>query len=197
MFDKLIQLILDFIDLFRFWEVIDETEMGLVYTFGRDTRVIASRDGWFKTGLHLIAPFNIEAVTVVNIQTNWDSTVYQSLQTKDGHSVVCQVAYKYRLLAEKDKVRKFIVELDDETATRRLAMGAAVAAIVEVSTLSEVREATEEGLNRAILELGRKELNPWGYKLFTLEWIQRTPSRTIRLMQDSVSTVNQIQIGDE
>jgi hydrogenase maturation factor len=123
----------------------------------------------------------------VNIQWNWESTPYQSLTTKDGKAIICQIAYKYRLLDEPDKVRKHIVELNDETATRVLAFGAAVAAVVEVSTLQELREATEEGVNKAILELARKELNDWGYKLTKVEWVQRPEMRTLRLMQDVTS----------
>ncbi len=197
MLDRLVDVLLEFLDLFRFWEIIEPTEVGLIYTLGRDTSVIRFNNGFFNTGFHFIAPFQLETVTVVNIQWNWDSTSYQSLTTKDEKSIICQIAYKYRLVDEDDKVRINIVGLDDEVATRRLTFGAAVAAVVEESTFEEVRGATEKGMNHAILELARKELNQWGYKLAVIEWIQRTPSRTYRLMQDQVTTVNQISTGEE
>lgn len=186
MFDRLIEFLIDFIGLFQFWEIIEPTEWGLVYTFGRDTAILKCNNGLFGTGLHLVAPFNIEIITTVNMQMDWLDLPYQSLVTKDAHPVTVQGSFKRRLVQEEDKFRKFVIELNDEYAAQKIAMGAAVATVVEFSTLQELKDATDEGLNKAILDLGRKELNQWGYKLYEFRWLQRTPNRVFRLIQDQI-----------
>ena len=223
MLNKLVDVILNFIGWFQFWVVIDPTEMGVVYTLGRDTAVFNSFNGFLGSGLHFIAAFDLEEVVTANIQWDWESTPYQSLTTKDGRPIIVQAAYRYRLRPDAEKVRKNIVLLNNETSTRKMAMGAAIATAVEQATLEELRkgevaidtsELTEKQLKeiedsldeeekdqiytdkvkRLILKEARKELRRWGYQISHIEWLQRTDSRTYRFMQDM--TTNKIQVGD-
>jgi len=189
MFDRLIDLIIDFIDLFRFWVVIDAHEWGLVYTLGRDTRILTPRNGLFRTGFHFLGPLNIEEVMTVSMRYEWEDLPYQSLVTKDGKAVVVQGSFKFRLLKDEEKFRRFVVELGDEQRARKIAMGAAIASVVENSSLEEIKQATDEGLNQVILDLARKELNQFDFKLYEFRWLQKTTSRTYRFMQDSVNTI--------
>jgi hypothetical protein len=219
MFDKLVDVILDFIRWFQFWVIIDVEEVGLIYTLGRDTWVIRADNGWFGTGLHLIAPFDIEEVKTVNIQWGWENLSYQSLETNDGKLLIVQVGYKYRLRSDNDgKIRKFFVYLGDEDSTRRLAIGAAVCSVVANNSHEELKkgeteielpldseeseeESDEEsvtyvGIKKQILDIARGELTPWGYQIGKIEWLQRTQSRTYRIMQDQTTVVNKISMGD-
>lgn len=214
MFDKLIEVILDFIGWFQFWVLIDVEEVGLVYTLGRDTTIIRSDNGLFYTGLHLIAPFEIEEVQTVNIQWGWENLSYQSLETKDGKNLIVQVGYKFRLRVDNEgKLRKFFVELNDEDNTRRLSIGAAVCAVVADNSHDELKKGETEvelgpedgedegtvryvGIKKQILDFARKELLPWGYQIGKIEWLQRTQSRTYRIMQDQTTVTNKISVGD-
>lgn len=212
MFDKLIEVILDFISWFQFWVIIDPIEVGIVYTLGRDTDYLTSENGWFGTGFHWIAPFELEEVKVVNVQWDWDAIRYQSLMSKDGTALIVQMGYKYRIVAEEHKIRKFLIELNDEGATRRIAIAAAVCAVVSESTVEELKkgetavelpdEDDEEkdviyaGIKKQILDYARSELTPWGYRIGKIEWVQRTLSRTYRFMQDQ-QTIQQAPPEEE
>ncbi len=212
MLDKLIDVILDFIGKYQFWVIIDPYEVGIVYSLGRDTKYITSTNGWFGTGLHWLAPFDTEEVKVVNIQWDWDAIRYQSLMSKDGTPLIVQMGYKYRIVAEEHKIRKFLIELNDEGATRRIAIAAAVSAVVSEFTIEELKkgetavelpdEDDEEkdvvyaGIKKQILDYARSELTPWGYRIGKIEWVQRTLSRTYRIMQDQ-QTIQQAPSEEE
>lgn len=198
---------------------MDPTEMGVIYSLGRDTSILSSKNGFLGSGFHFVAPFDLESVITTNIQWNWESIPYQSLTTKDGKQIIVETAYRYRLRPESEKIRKNIVMLNDELTTRKLAVGAAVASVIEQTTIEDLRkgeaeidtsELTEKQLKkleeddstaeekdqiytdkvrRLILVAARKELRRWGYQISHVEWLQRTDSRTYRFMQDRVGTV--------
>ncbi len=221
MLDKLVDVLLSFMSLFRFWEIIGPDQVGLVYTLGRDTSYLTSTNGWFGTGFHLLAPCGLEEVMTANIQWDWDTVPYQSLETKDGKPIITEIGYKFRLRAEEDKVRKFLVMLNNERNTRRIAIGAAACSVVSDSTLEELRKDEMEiellekenedekednsdeeavayvGIKKQILDLARDELTPWGYQIARIKWLQRTTSRTYRIMQDQQSTPSRISLDAE
>lgn len=214
MFDKLIEVLLDFLGWFQFWVIIGPADVGVVYTLGRDTSYITSKNGWFGTGFHLLAPFDLEGVLTANIQWDWDAISYQSLETKDGKLLIVQIAYKYRLQDNEDKIRRFLVCLNDERNTRRMAIGSAVCSVVADSTHEElkkgeteveVREADEDdessepkyvGIKKQIFDGSRAELTYWGYRIAKIEWLQRTRSRTFRIMNDGAA-IQQTPIDEE
>ena len=177
--DKLIDFLINFIDLFRFWVVIDYCEKGVVSTWGRLGREISSNDGWFSTGLHLIWPLGIEEAVTVIIQDEWDNLFPQSLMTSDGQHVVVQGSFQYTILPEKVTIH--VETLGEEGAARDGAMRAAIALNVESRPHSDLVDDTKE-LRKAILSTARGTLNPYGYKLKDFQWLQKIASRTYRLI---------------
>jgi len=178
--EKLVDFLLEFVDLFRFWVVIDYSEKGIVSTWGRLGREISSSDGWLSTGLHLIWPLGIEEAVTAGIQDEWENMSPQSLVTSDGQHVVVQGSFQYTILPEK--VRTHVETLGEEDAARGGAMRAAVSLNVEARPYADLVDDTKE-LRKAILASARGTLNPYGYKLKDFQWLQKTDSRTFRIIQ--------------
>lgn len=81
MFDKLIDLFVDFIDLFRFYQVTDHYEEMVVLRFGKFNRIL-------EPGFHWIWPMGIESVLTDIVKPTTHNLHPQSLTTADGVSVV-------------------------------------------------------------------------------------------------------------
>jgi len=177
--ERLFQLIVDFIHLFQFWVVIDAMERGIVYTLGRDGRYIGPRDGTFNTGFHWCAPFNIEMATTSSVQEDWSKLEVQSLITLDQFPVTVQGTFRYKVIPEEAKVRAHQVELGDDETSVPLAFQAAIGAAV---TLVKKENLELEAIKEIILSLARKNLNPFGYKVFEFQWIQCSTGRQYRVI---------------
>jgi len=90
MFDRLIDLVVQFIDLFRFWCVVPDASRGVVLRLGRFHREIGP-------GFHLVWLFGIEDVWIDNIVATTTATEPQSLTTADGHGVVISAVITWEI----------------------------------------------------------------------------------------------------
>jgi len=174
MLDRLIDLILNFLHLFKFWVVIDEFEYGLVFTFGKPTREL-------KRGIRPVIPLAIEKVYVIRTWYDTVATTVQSLVTKDAKNVSVQGTFKYRLMP--DKIRAYIITLGDEGTALSDYIEASVSRVVENSTWDELVEKPEK-IRQEVLEEVRKHLNQFGFKFYDFQWTQKTYSRTLRLLMN-------------
>ena len=178
MFDKLVQLFIDFISLGKFWFVIEPNEAAVVTTFGRPTRDIGPEDGWFKTGLHLIAPLKIEVVEHISTQKETVNLSGQDLITDDGVQVRIDGMFTYHI--RPDKVREYVFGVGDEVSFVADRLQAAVAVAVNTSNAEDLKAEMFEPF---CLELARKFLNPFGLKIHDFYLISLVrPTRTYRLV---------------
>ena len=76
MFDKLIDVLLDFIGYFKFWRVIPLNKRGVKILWGKDPVVMES-------GFHLIWPFEINHVETCIVEPEWVSTLAIHITTTD------------------------------------------------------------------------------------------------------------------
>lgn len=100
-FERLFDIILQFIDLFRFWVVIDEFEEAVVLRFGRYHRTLGP-------GLHFKIPFEVEVALADNVVVRTSGTSQLTLTLNDGVSVTVAVMTRWRI---KD-VRKVLLEVE-------------------------------------------------------------------------------------
>lgn len=168
MFDRLIDLLVQFIDLFRFWEIVEAGEHGMRFTLGK-----AGKD--FRAGFHWKLPFNIQKFIFFSTKTDTHELEPQTLISADGKNVTVQVYVKYRIRPEK--AYAFIVELDEGSALFDIGR-TAVAEVIEKHPADIPRVLFEQ----KVLDIMRNHLNQFGFKFLDCGLTQRTVSRTYRVI---------------
>ena len=178
--EKLWDFLISVIGLLQFWVVLPNPAYSWVFTLGRPTRYLGHDDGWFGTGFHLKAPFNIEEAAPISTHEEWADLAVQSIATSDGHAMTLQGTFRYKILADDSaKLLSYIVELGDEDKAVPLAFQAAIASVAAASTLHNLTALSPDD---AILEAARRNLNRYGVKTFEFRWIQRSAGRQLRLI---------------
>lgn len=101
MFDKLIDVLLSFLHLFRFWTIVSEYERAIVLRLGKFHRRL--EPGW-----HPLIPFNIEHVLSDNVVPATKVLPPQSLTTKDNKSIVISAIVIWRIV----DIKKLLLEVE-------------------------------------------------------------------------------------
>lgn len=91
MFDKLIDILLEFISFFKFWRVIPINKMGVKIRLGKNPKEL-------KPGLHFIFPFEIDNVKTCIVKTEWLSTHAIHITTKDFKTITVAPVLAYRII---------------------------------------------------------------------------------------------------
>ena len=97
MFDKLVEFVIRFADLFRFWCVINQWERGIVLRLGKYHRAA-------RPGLIWLWPFAIEHVFFEEVYRKVASLPPQSLTTADGKGVIVSAVVTYRVRNAKQVI---------------------------------------------------------------------------------------------
>lgn len=91
MLDKLIEVILEFIGLFKFWRVIPVNKEGVRIRWGKHPKLMLP-------GFHWIIPFEIDHVKACVVKPEWVSTHAIHLTTTDLKTVTVAPAIKYMIV---------------------------------------------------------------------------------------------------
>jgi regulator of protease activity HflC (stomatin/prohibitin superfamily) len=144
MFDKLIDLCIQFIELFRFFIVIDQFERGVVLRLGVFNREL-------EPGFHFLIPFNIENCMTDNVVTRVSGTSNQVLTTKDEKGIIARVMVRWRI---RD-IQKALLEVEGVDDAFRDSVFAVVKQEVHSSDWATIRgEAFGEELTKKARKLG-------------------------------------------
>jgi regulator of protease activity HflC (stomatin/prohibitin superfamily) len=180
MLDKLVDFVLSILDLARFWVIVRAGDVGVIYTFGKPTRVVGSTDGWFGTGLHLKA-FGWEQEDVTCVREEIWEAGNTAVTTADGKQVHLRGAFRWQILAEKAVT--YQTTLGDEVRATSNAFRSAITETVVRRPLADLLDPGElRGLRAEILDRARKTLNPYGCKVHDFWWTERVVVRTYRLI---------------
>jgi regulator of protease activity HflC (stomatin/prohibitin superfamily) len=93
-FDKLIDVCIQFIQLFQIYTFVDQYERGVVLTAGK------FRGRRIGPGFHFIWPFAVDRVITTNVMPEPVVFGLQSLETKDGRPINIQAAIVYEVVDE-------------------------------------------------------------------------------------------------
>lgn len=91
MFDKLIDVLLEFIGYFKFWRVIPIHKQGVRIRWGKSPKVLAP-------GLHFVIPFEIDNVRTCIIRPEWVSTMAIHITTKDLKTISVAPTLKFNII---------------------------------------------------------------------------------------------------
>lgn len=90
MFDKLIDVLLEFIGFFKFWRVIPINKMGVRLRWGKNPKEL-------EPGLHFVWPFEIDNVKTAIVKPEWVSTMAIHITTKDFKTISVAPTIKYSI----------------------------------------------------------------------------------------------------
>lgn len=175
MLNNLVEFLLGFADFFRFWIIIDEYERGIVLRLGRFNREIGPGFHWKLFG------FEEEMTVTTSISTT--DLGPQTLTTKDNVSVVVIAIIKYQI----KNVKPYFLEVNQ---TKDVLCDVAAGAVKDVIYSSSFNDLS---LNSAKLELDvlnlvRKEVNSYGFKIHKVTFSTLGKIKTLRLIQDYVDS---------
>lgn len=177
MFDKLIDVMLQFVGLFKFWVIMNPVQSGFVTTWGKVTRLIGNKDGWFGTGLHLKAPLGIEEEYSLSMSTRVDELAAQTLVTKDGRNVIVGVVVTYRV----HDIERALNSVYEPFAAIADAVQANVADAVIGTDYAAIPTLA---FSDALTAVCRKRGFTYGFEIDSVRIGEFAPTRTYRLMGD-------------
>lgn len=162
--------------LYEFWplRIVNAWEQGVRLRAGNPTKLLTSTNGIWGSGVHGFWPLLGEIITEdVNqcvIETSW-----QTIPTKDGHSISFSLAARYRI---RDLVKLYTQIHEQEETIENQLCAAAGTAVPELN-LDEI-----DGLPDLVQKEARKRLTEWGVTLLEVSIYNRVEAQTLRLMQE-------------
>lgn len=100
-FEKLVDVLLQFIDLFRFWQVVEPFEQAAITRLGIYKRTL-------DPGIHWLAPFGIENAYVDNVCVRTNAIAALNVTNIEGQAIRCDAIVKWQI---RD-LRKFTMEVE-------------------------------------------------------------------------------------
>lgn len=170
MLDRLIDLIVQFLYLFRFGCVCDAYEVGVILRLGRLRKVIGP-------GFHWMLPFALETVITDRSVPTASDLPMQFLTLADGKVIAVGPVVTFRT---NDAV-KFLLESDDaESALRDSARGK-VREVLSLLTWAELVQDQEE-INDRLTKAVRKDAWRWGIEVTRVALADLAPAKILRVI---------------
>lgn len=168
MFEKLIELLAGAWSTLRPYELVEAYNRGVVLRFGRYHRTLAP-------GLHWKWPLAEDAVSVLACITTLPLAP-QTLTTQDDVGVVCAVVVKYEI----SKPEPYVTDIwDQRDVLADVTMGAVRQAVSATKYVDLIASPPED----RILELVRKAVNRYGFKIHAVTFTDLGRVRSLRLIQ--------------
>lgn len=168
MFDKLIEVILQYCGMFKVWTVVDDYEQGVVLRFGRFNRVVTP--GW-----RFMIPL-IERTMTENVVPRTSNLGVQGLTTKDGKNITVAGIVTAQIV----DVRKSLLEVENVGQALMDACYGAIGDFVSSSTWEQMLNPEHcATLPKACQKLARR----YGIEILRVQLSDKALSRSLRLFQ--------------
>jgi len=178
MFEHLINFILDFFGLFKFWVVIDEFERGIVLTLGRPrTKRFFGLFGSYvlEPGVHLMWPFALEEVLVDNVVPTTTKLESQSLTTLDGYAIVVSAVITWKIR----NIEKVLLEVEHPDQALEDSAYGIIGKLIGQTPWEELCDPDfSDILTKAI----RRKAFKWGIEVEDLSLADKTRSKSLRII---------------
>ncbi len=168
MLNRLVEFFISFLDLFRFWVVIDCYEQGVLLLRGIATRVL-------EPGIHLILPFRLHVVLTENVVLTTSDLPPQALVTKDGKSIAVSAIVTWKI---KD-IMKFMVKVEDA----RGVLADASRGTIRTVLCNETWQSLHQGgsaIDEVLTKNTRAIAHKWGIDVQSVCLSDVAPARVVR-----------------
>ena len=179
MFDKLIDVILEFIGLFKFWTVIDCYEKGVVLQLGKYRRTL-------DAGFYFICPFSIDEVMVDNVVIQTMDMGTQSLHDIDGVKIVLSSFITYKIT----DIKVFLTEVE---SAQDVIMSFTYGIISTMIQKTDWEGIQKKKFGWEVKNRIANELDKFGVTLLNIDFQNMSESKTLRLLTDDIN----VNMGEE
>ena len=166
--EKLIDLIVQFLEFFRFCSIIDCYERGVRLRFGKFKSEL-------EPGIHFQIPFFVDNILNENVVTKIYQAPTQALVTADGKCVVLGAVISHSIRS----IRKALLEVDTVNDAVREACLGTISELVTKSTLAAV--TAPDFTDRVTAEC-RKRGFRFGVEIESVRFGEIVTARTYRLV---------------
>lgn len=170
MFDRLVDLIIEFVHLFHFMVVLPEYEKGVQLRFGKFVRVL-------EPGLHFIYPFSIDEVMKEAVVPTTHSLGDEATVTKDGKTAAFHAIVTYRV----HDIRKAMLDVNDTDHAVRDACAGEIGKVMRERTWEELQHS--EALLDDLTSACRKRGFRYGIEIMAVQLASLALAKNIRVMQ--------------
>ena len=171
MFDRLIDLILNWIEQLLPFFIVRDYEESVVLRFGKYHRYV-------KKGIHWRIPFVDEPMTQHVVVTTL-SLSPQSLYTLDKQNIVVKGVIKYRIA----DVQTFLLEVYDAQDAISDMTQSIIKSIIMSKTLDE---CIDPEIDNTLTKKARVEARKWGVEIQQVTLTDLAPIRSFRLINDTI-----------
>jgi regulator of protease activity HflC (stomatin/prohibitin superfamily) len=169
MFDKLIDIIIGFLDGLKAWAVVNAYQEGVVLRFGRYHRTL-------NPGIHWVIPLAETVEEVVMVPTTITLPA-QTITTKDGKVVVAKAMVKCRVADS----RVYTVEVyDAKDALSDTTCGI----IFDTVHGMDMAAINEMSLSSTVTVAAKKEARKWGMSVLAVTFTDFGEVTTVRLINE-------------
>jgi regulator of protease activity HflC (stomatin/prohibitin superfamily) len=169
--DRLVDFVIQFASLFRFWVVLDPYEQGVLVRLGKFIRVV-------EPGLTWKWPMNIDFVHVQSVVPTTHSLGNESITTKDGKGVGFHAIVTYQI---RD-IKKVMLEISDTDHAVRDACTGEIGRVLRDHAWHDIIGSEEilEKLTAACRKRGFR----YGIEVMSVQLAGLALVKSIRLMQN-------------
>lgn len=168
MLDRLIDLLIECLGLFRFWHIVDPYEEALVLRFGKLHRHL-------KPGFNWVIPLGVETALSEHTVPAIHSLGNESVTTVDGKSIAFHAIVTFQV---RD-IEKLLLKVEDGNHAVMDACSGEVARILRQSTLDEINKP--DMLDK-LTDAARKRGFRYGVEIMSVQLASMTVCRAIRIM---------------
>lgn len=169
MFDRFVDLFLQFLDGFKFATVVSHWERGIVLRLGRFHREI-------KPGFHLVWPLWIEEVITEGMAITTTNLPAQSVTTKCGQAVTVAAVVTWKV----SNVRKLILDVDGRQEPVLDACAGAVARAIAARDWAELH-GHEADVATEITKAVHRRAMRYGVDVLEVQFTDLVKCRGLRL----------------
>jgi regulator of protease activity HflC (stomatin/prohibitin superfamily) len=171
MFDRLIDVFLQFIDLFKFWTVIDQFERGVVLRLGKYNRTL-------EPGLHFTYPFNLDVVLTDNVVPRTVNMGCQSLVTIDGKAVVVSAI----ITAQIRDVQKALLEVENVNQALTDSCFATIGDLVIAHSWTQIKDPE---FAETVFKACRKQAFKYGIEILRVQFADLVTAKAYRILREA------------
>lgn len=167
--DRLVDFLIQFLDLFKFWVILAPYERGVLLRLGKFVRVI-------EPGLTWIWPFNVERVQYESVVPCTHTLGDQSCTTRDGKQVGLQAVITYKI---RDIDVALLEVAHHEDALRDSCSGT-IGQVLSTFTWEEIMagDVAQEKITKACRQKGFK----YGLEVMSVQFASMGLVKTLRLL---------------
>ena len=168
MFDRLVEKFLEFLDLFRFFEVVNEYEVAVLLRFGAFWKVLE------PGRIHFRAPFGIDSVlTDIGVPTAYNLPE-QVVTLRCGATICVTPVVTTRI----NDVQRYFLDVENPESALADAAGGTIR---QVLTGMDYAEARSEYVTEALTKAVRKSAWRWGMEVMSVQLSDLAKVRAYRI----------------